>query len=1154
MDTFVERERFKMSQGLKKMICAVMSALLMLTVFLPWELQAASVGFNDIVDAAMDIIQQSEGRYDSVNANDNGALSIGCIQWHGNRALSLLKTIVQANPTQAKNILGSALYNEITTTSSNGWTTRILNDDETAKIQALLGTAESRQAQDELIRNDVSTYVSRSMGYGITSPSALVYLADVENQCGAGGARRVINAAAAMVGGDYSAINLDVAHQAALADGAAGDYPARRKKVYNYVLALGWDAASLVKDCEIWKVQANTTLNIRSRPGATSADSLVTSVSGGTALFIYQKVIVNGATWGACNLGWMHMGYCDYVSGSIAARVYFDAAGGSFAPAEASANITNYNDGRPANALSIFTRLTGDSTGSNIHGTEAAVNADGKVIDVKGYGNGNMAIPENGFVVSGNGTMSSWVGANIQVGDYVSVDPAEMTVKVYNSYESYLQSGKSVTTGGQIGTLPVPVKSGYVFDGWYTEKDGGTLVSADTKYTQRVCTTLYARWREYQNNTVTYDANGGTLDGAFLQKIDGVDIGRGENFLVVYTKGNTTGTNTYGSEAIVEADGRVSAVTSYGVGDSAIPTGGFVLSGHNEMSFWISNSIQVGDYISYDTNGKTITVCDSSEAYAVIGKRIREGDAIGTLPTASREHYTFAGWYTADGQKATEKTIMPAGGLTLTAAWEKIQATIMLNPGEGSLARIPKASSVATAVNTTRPGHSMIVYTPVYGEATGTNVHGIEFVIDQSGKVIQAPGYGVGNTAIPVGCLVLSGNGDPAWWMQANISLGDYVIIDMQSLSVTVYTPEEYQKTDTLKVYHGDSIGPLPVPVLEDMEFAGWYTEDGTWITAETISNFIGTVTLYARYTDPYFHLTFDAGAGTGAPQALKFKEGETVTIPNTIPDGGCYGFLGWALEAGGAVVYQPGDTYTGGNAVLYAVYETEHGFTESCTAVYTDLDENGDCLYTYTCRICGYTGAFVRPAAQVLTESSIYETIGGDYLTAYISFGKTAPLSGFAYVLQYDPSLLTFHSYSSNIPGAQVQIFEENGVGYVRLQCADMPTGKYMKLFFTGVSAGEAQKQYVRVAQTEGTLSDGLPGAFRLTGHTTVIGASVLGDVDGDGAATMADMVLLARAVAGNAAPLYPDINGDGILSSADIVILRYILSGQIKAVYEIA
>ena len=116
-------------------------------------------------------------------------------------------------------------------------------------------TSEGKAAQDDLAANDISAYITRSMGYGITSPSALVYLADLENQCGAGGARRVINAAADLVGGDYSAITLDVAHRAALDDSVAGRYEVRRNKVYNYAILLNWDTAVSYTHLDVYKRQ-----------------------------------------------------------------------------------------------------------------------------------------------------------------------------------------------------------------------------------------------------------------------------------------------------------------------------------------------------------------------------------------------------------------------------------------------------------------------------------------------------------------------------------------------------------------------------------------------------------------------------------------------------------------------------------------------------------------------------------------------------------------------------------------------------------------------------------------------------------------------------------------------------------------------------------
>ena len=1143
-----------MDRKVKKRICGILAVLLVFMMCLSPVLHiAAAANFDDVLYAAMDIIQQNEGSYGSVNANDNGALSVGWIQWHGNRALNLLKDIVAANPSQARNILGEALYNEITTSTS--WSTRTLTGNEKTAISALLKTDEGRSAQDALASKDISAYIYRSMGYGVTSPSALVYFAELENQCGAGGAKRVIAAAANLVGGDYGAITLDAAHRAALADSVAGktEFVNRRNKVYNYVLCLGWDDVSIAEGCEIWKVTTN--LNVRSGPGVNHP--IKTSLSGGSAVFITEKVIVNGSTWGESNMGWLHLGYCSHVSGTIPSKLGFDPAGGTLGTARVTADITNYNAGRPSDALSIFTStVNGSNTGTNIYGMEAAVDMNGKVTAIEGYGIGNMQIPKGGFVVSGVGAGFSWMYGNVKVGDYIWADPASMTVFVFDSYEAYLSQGKIVEKDKAVGTLPVPVREGYVFDGWYTEASGGTQVTANTVYSERTCKVLYAHWRELQNGPIQYDPAGGVIEGAFTQNIHGVDSGRGQDWLSVFTKGETTGTNVYGSETIVEADGRVSAVYPYGVGNSVIPAGGFVLSGHNQMSYWLTDNIHVGDYVFYNKAAKTITVCSSEDIYKSLGRQVKEGEPIGgALPEPVREHYTFTGWYTADGTKADEDTIVPAGGLTLTAGWERISATITLNSGKGSLDPIEKAYRKASAMDEYRGENMLIAYTPAYGEYTRTNSYGVEVTVDTAtGKVISAPGYGVGNSPIPVGCIVLSGHGEGAWWLQANITLGDYVLVGA-SLDVCVYTPEEFLKTNKLQVYHGDPIGQLPVPVLEDMDFVGWFTESGVQITADTISDFVGKATLYARYSDPFFGLTFESGIGSGGPETIKFREGETVTIPETVPDGGCYAFLGWAEQTDGAVVYQPGDLYTGGSAVLYAVYDMSHGYTETCDLTFTGLDADGACLYTYTCTACGYTGTLVLPPERALVDSAIRETVNGDFLTTYISFKNTVPVNDYIYTLQYDPAMMTFHSSSSNIQDIQIETYESDGVGYVQISLPQELKRhvSYVKLFFSGLSRKDAQEQYITEVQQSGTLADGMPGAFYVSDHATVMGSVFIGDVNGDGDVTSLDFVLLRRAVVGQEDVPFGDIDGDGMLTPMDVALCSYILLGRIQAVYEI-
>ena len=60
------------------------------------------------------------------------------------------------------------------------------------------------------------------------------------------------------------------------------------------------------------------------------------------------------------------------------------------------------------------------------------------------------------------------------------------------------------------GELPVPTKTGYTFLGWFTEKDGGERITAESIVAIESDQTLYAHW-QVNTYTVTFNANGGDV-------------------------------------------------------------------------------------------------------------------------------------------------------------------------------------------------------------------------------------------------------------------------------------------------------------------------------------------------------------------------------------------------------------------------------------------------------------------------------------------------------------------------------------------------------------------------------------------------------------------------------------------------------------------
>ena len=81
--------------------------------------------------------------------------------------------------------------------------------------------------------------------------------------------------------------------------------------------------------------------------------------------------------------------------------------------------------------------------------------------------------------------------------------------------EEVIPNSKKVTPGEPYGELPVPsfTRTGYDFSGWNTRDDGrGDMITAETTVDKNKDHTLYAYWagRQY---TVSYDLNGGNING-----------------------------------------------------------------------------------------------------------------------------------------------------------------------------------------------------------------------------------------------------------------------------------------------------------------------------------------------------------------------------------------------------------------------------------------------------------------------------------------------------------------------------------------------------------------------------------------------------------------------------------------------------------------
>lgn len=293
----------------KRSLCILLAVACLFCV----SFSAGAYTTDDVVNAALEMIFTHEGNYTSVVANDNGALSIGKVGWHGYRALQLLKSIVNADKEQGRELLGEELYNEVLTASDSKWNTRTLSASEKNAVSKLLATEESKKAQDALAFSDIKSYIVHGQSLGIQDGKALVFFADIENQMGSLGSERVGKAAIALAG-SADKVTVDNMYKAAMADKTASSSPTRRKSAYDYCKSLTFGADGVETEFFVgeYKVTASS-LRVRSGPG-TSYDTVTSSIPNGTKVKVAEvsgdwgKIVYKGKT------GWINLLYAEYIT------------------------------------------------------------------------------------------------------------------------------------------------------------------------------------------------------------------------------------------------------------------------------------------------------------------------------------------------------------------------------------------------------------------------------------------------------------------------------------------------------------------------------------------------------------------------------------------------------------------------------------------------------------------------------------------------------------------------------------------------------------------------------------------------------------------------------------------------------------------------
>ena len=193
-----------------------------------------------------------------------------------------------------------------------------------------------------------------------------------------------------------------------------------------------------------------------------------------------------------------------------------------------SGNITSNNGG----TLSFYTNILKDINNTKISDPNYT----------------SSAFPTNNNVITSNLTINSSARAEgTTLGCWIYQENANGYT--FNNYVVKVNvtkiSSSSLSNNSVYGEMPTPIRLGYTFDGWYTEENGGTLVSSNSLFNLTNDQVLYAHWIA-NKVTIKYNVNGGNLYRTILE----FDLEKDETGLVLWpNKGSVWHQVNYGVSA-----------------------------------------------------------------------------------------------------------------------------------------------------------------------------------------------------------------------------------------------------------------------------------------------------------------------------------------------------------------------------------------------------------------------------------------------------------------------------------------------------------------------------------------------------------------------------------------------------------------------------
>ncbi|MCR5149794.1 MAG: InlB B-repeat-containing protein [Clostridiales bacterium] len=432
------------------------------------------------------------------------------------------------------------------------------------------------------------------------------------------------------------------------------------------------------------------------------------------------------------------------------------------------------------------------------------------------------------------------------VGPY---DVGIFTIKLdLNGGDSCSKTSITVSVGEKYGELPVPVKAGYNFVGWFTEASGGSKVTSDTVASGGMSKTIYAHW-EPKVYTIKFDATGGTGAPDDMKKKHDQSITiptdkpsrKGYTFKCWNTKKDGSGNTYYDTFANRKFSEN---------GDTTL------------YAMWTGDR----HTITFNVNSPVVGVAPSTTQNSMT---VYNGQLYGTLPSPTLEGWTFDGWFTSKegGTRVlSSDTVEIFENTILYAHWSVTKYTITFdaNGGQTDTPTVvyEYGSRYGTLPSVSRKGYTFLGW----------------FTDKYAGEMIYE------NTPVK--------------------KIGDYSVFAhwrANSYLIEFDPCGGHCATGVIRLDFDENWGTLPVPEKDGCIFIGWYTEKvgGNKLSDNRKMSFDTDVTFYAQWLNMSYTLIFDPCGGQVSEYSRIAVSSQTLgELPSAQRQG--HSFEGWFTEKEG--------------------------------------------------------------------------------------------------------------------------------------------------------------------------------------------------------------------------------------------------------------